>query len=86
MTYLLPPKIIICVICIHRKEYKTRIVDTERYDVVEKPEYAKKRLESEIEQLKNQVENTKYNADRYLTYAGELEKELKEKEKELNNL
>lgn len=54
-------------------------VDTDIYDIVEKPDYKKKRLTKEINNLRKQIDN-------YSNYAIDLSLELKRKEKELEEL
>jgi hypothetical protein len=70
----------------YRDNLNRKVVDTERYDIVEKPEYKKKRLQEEVDRYKRSIGNAKNRSDEYLDQARELEEILTKKEKELKEL
>ena len=62
------------------------LVDKTRYDIIEKPEWKKKRLENAIASCKSKIDFYQAQADNYLQQKQNAENELKKLESELAQL
>jgi chromosome segregation ATPase len=62
------------------------LVDKNRYDVIEKPEWKKKRLEAEVNSCKSRIQFFQTQIDNYLQQKQNEENKLSSLQNELNTL
>jgi len=66
--------------------FSGKVIDTDKYDVIEKPDYKKRRLEEEIKALESRQEYYQTTADSYLEYAKKAKEKQEKLRKELKEL
>jgi hypothetical protein len=64
----------------------SKVVDTERYDIIEKPEWKKRRLQDSVDKCKILIDFYQSQSDDYLRQKKSAENELIKLQKELSSL